>query len=98
MATDLHSTIQRILGKTDVLVEKYQALVEELGEVEAEVRKLRNENASLVKENQMLRQENDYLKLARSIVPSQDRLEESKAIVNQLVRDVDKCISQLTCK
>ena len=54
MATDLHSTIQRILGKTDVLVEKYQALVEELGEVEAEVRKLRNENASLVKENQML--------------------------------------------
>ena len=98
MATDLHSTIQRILGKTNVLVEKYQALAEELDRVEAKVRMLQGENASLVKENQMLRQENDYLKLARSIVPSHEQLEESKTIVNQLVRDVDKCISQLTCK
>lgn len=98
MAADLHSTIQRILGKTNVLVEKYQALAEELDRVEAEVRTLRGENASLTKENQMLRQENDYLKLARSIVPSHESLEESKAIINQLVRDVDKCISQLTCK
>ena len=98
MATDLHSTIQRILNKSNVLVEKYQALEAEYEKVEAEAVKLREENDRLVKEAQMLRSENDYLKLARSIMPSQEHLAESRAIVNQLVRDVDKCIAQLTCK
>ena len=98
MATDLHSTIKRILSKSNVLVEKYQALEAEFEKVESEAVRLREENERLVKESQMLRSENDYLKLARSIVPSQDHLAESRAIVNQLVRDVDKCIAQLTCK
>ena len=96
MAADLHSTIERILSKSSVLVEKYHALEVEKANVEQEVSRLQNEVLALKKEVEMLRQDNEYLRIARSIVPSYEQLAESKSIINQLVRDVDKCISQLT--
>ena len=96
MAADLHSTIERILSKSGVLVEKDQALEKERVNAEQEISRLRNEIQKLKKEVEQLRQDNEYLKLARSIAPSYEQLAESRAIISQLVRDVDKCISQLT--
>ncbi len=96
MATDLHSTIERILNKSSVLVEKYHALEAENESAKQEIRQLQNEVLALKKEVEILRQDNEYLRIARSIVPSYEQLAESKSIINQLVRDVDKCISQLT--
>ena len=96
MATDLHSVVERILTKSSVLVEKYHALEEDRANAEKEIASLRNEIMALRKEVEQLRQDNEYLKLARSIAPSQVQLAESKSIISQLVRDVDKCISQLT--
>ena len=96
MATDLHSTIERILSKSGVLVEKYQALEAEMEIADKEIRRLQGEIAVMKKELETLRQDNEYLRLARSIAPSYEQLAESKSILNQLVRDVDKCISQLT--
>lgn len=96
MATDLHSTIERILSKSSVLVEKYHALETEKVNAEQEIKRLQNEVLALRKEVEILRQDNEYLRIARSIAPSFEQLAESKSIINQLVRDVDKCISQLT--
>ncbi len=42
-----------------------------------------------------LQSDNDYLKMARTIVPDTAGLADSKAIISKLVRDIDKCISQL---
>lgn len=96
MATELHSTLERILNKSKVFVEKYHVLEDENASLEQEISRLQAEVLALQKELELLRQENEYLCLARSIVPSQEQLSESKTIINQLVRDVDKCISQLT--
>ena len=96
MATDLHSTIERILNKSSVLVEKYHALEAEKANADLEIKQLQGEITALRKEVEQLRQDNEYLRIARSIAPSFEQLEESKSIINQLVRDVDKCISQLT--
>lgn len=96
MAVDLHSTIERILNKSSVLVEKYHALEAEKVNAELKVRQLHEEIATLKKELEQLRQDNEYLRMARTIVPSYEQLAESKSIISQLVRDVDKCISQLT--
>ena len=96
MATDLHSTINRILNKSNVLVEKYQALETEKVNAELKIKQLHEEIAVLKKELEKLRQDNEYLRMARSIAPSYEQIEESRSIISQLVRDVDKCISQLT--
>lgn len=96
MAVDLHSTIERILSKSSVLVERYHALEADKLNADKEIAKLNNEILALKKEVEQLRQDNEYLRLARTIAPSYDQLVESKTILNQLVREVDKCISQLT--
>ncbi|MBQ7941142.1 MAG: hypothetical protein IJ328_01875 [Muribaculaceae bacterium] len=96
MTTDLHSTIERILSKSSVLVEKYHALEIDKANAEQEIIQLREEIAVLRKELEKLRQDNEYLRIARSIAPSYEQLAESRSIISQLVRDVDKCISQLT--
>ena len=96
MATDLHSTIERILNKSSVLVEKYHALEEERANAALEIKQLHEEIAALKKEVEQLRQDNEYLRIARSIAPSYEQLAESRSIISQLVRDVDKCITQLT--
>ncbi len=96
MATDLHSTLERILSKSNVLIEKYHVLEKEKVEADQEIRKLQDTVVELTKEVEKLRQDNEYLRLARSIAPTREQLTEGKAIISQLVRDVDKCISQLT--
>ena len=96
MAADLHSTIERILSKSSVLVEKYHALEVDKLNADKEIERLNLELTALKKEVEQLRQYNEYLKIARTIAPSYEQLAESKNILNQLVREVDKCISQLT--
>ncbi len=94
--TDLEAILQRLTAKSEVLAEKYQAL-------KSAKLKLDNENESLKHQIEKLRQtieqqrsEINYLKLARTLSQSPEEIAKSKAILAQMVRDVDKCISQLT--
>lgn len=96
MATELHSIVERILNKSSVLVEKYQALEIEKMNVEQKLQEVQAETEVLRKEVERLKLDNEYLRMARAIAPSYELLAESRAAVSQLVRDVDKCISQLT--
>ncbi len=98
MATDLHSTTERLLGKTAVLVEKYNALLAKSRELELQIEALEKEVNTLKKEREVLSQDNEYLRIARTISPSFEQMADSKAVLSQLVREIDKCISQLTCK
>ena len=57
---------------------------------------LKADNNKLTKELQQLRQENEYLRLARTMATSAEQMEQNKARISKIVRDIDKCISQLT--
>ncbi len=96
MASDLQSTLGRIITKSNVLIEKYRALEEEKIAADNKIEKLQLQVDSMKKELESLQRDNEYMRLARTIMPNADQLSESKAIIRQLVRDVDKCISQLT--
>ncbi|MGN0213783.1 MAG: hypothetical protein ACI4AH_03110 [Muribaculaceae bacterium] len=96
MASDLQNILQRVSNKSDVLIEKYMALVAEKESVESKNVALTEENATLLKELQHLREENNYLRLARTMAISTEQMEQNKAKISKLVRDIDKCISQLT--
>ncbi|MCH5215994.1 MAG: hypothetical protein J1F10_03555 [Muribaculaceae bacterium] len=94
--TELEAILQRLKAKSEVLAEKYQAL-------KAAKLKVDNENESLkqqmIKLQQLIEQQHseiNYLKLAHAIAHTPEEIANSKAILTKLVRDVDKCISQLT--
>ena len=94
--TDLEAILQRLRAKSDVLAEKYQALKSAKLRLDNENESLKHQMVKLQQTIEQQRSEINYLKLARSLSQSPEDLAKSKAILSQLVRDVDKCISQLT--
>lgn len=96
MAVNLHETVNRLRSKSVVLIERYNALVAEKESVEQQNKDLMKDLATLKKELAQSHVDNEYLRLAKSISTNPDELAKSRAIISKLVRDVDKCISQLT--
>lgn len=95
MASELQETLARIVTKSKVLVDKYHVLNAEKERLEEEVAALRGEVDALRKENEKLATDNHYLTIARHMVPNSDKAAEAKKMISSLVRDIDKCISQL---
>lgn len=95
MANDLKQTLERLRGKTDLLVERYQLLLQEKQQVD-----LRNEElSSTIKKQQQeidrLQQEVEYLKVVTTLTPKREDVEKSRAFLSKLVRNIDKCIAEL---
>ena len=95
MASELQETLARIVTKGEVLVEKYHVLSAEKERLEKIVAQLQEENENLKKENNQLLTDNEYLTIVRKIVPDSEHLGEAKNMISSIVRDIDKCISQL---
>ena len=95
MASELQDTLSRILSKSKILLEKYRLLETEKSELEARLDEAEKEILELKAENQKLRQSKEYLELARNIAPSPEKVVEGRAFLSKIVRDIDKCISQL---
>lgn len=93
---DLKAILQRLTAKSQVLVEKYRALEVAKATVDDENRTLKQEIKDIKQQLQRLQTENEYLTIARNINRTPEDIAGSKAILSQMVRDVDKCISQLT--
>lgn len=95
MASELQTTLDRIISKSEVLMEKYKALESSKEAVEKENEALRARLTSLDKELAMLRQDYEYLQIARLVSPTREEINKNQAILAKLVQDIDKCISQL---
>ena len=95
MASELQATLNRIISKSEVLVERYKVLQGEKDAVEQENEELRAQLVRLNGEIEKLRRENEYLQMARMVTPTRESIAQSHAIFSKLVQDVDKCISQL---
>ncbi len=95
MGSELQDTLARLMGKTEVLVEKYNALKAEKEAVDKEVAELRNGIVAMAKRLEKLQQDYDYLKLARTISTNREELNRNRDMLGKLVQDIDKCISQL---
>ena len=95
MASELQETLARIVTKSKVLVDKYHVLNAEKERLEQVVAQLQSEVDVLKKENEKLSTDNHYLTMARHIVPNSEKAAEAKKMISSLVRDIDKCISQL---
>ena len=76
----------------------------------AELSKLKNEKNDLIEENQILINEKNELnaefrllderfkalKIANTISGSENNINETRSVIDSLIREIDKCISQIS--
>lgn len=96
MAIDLQNRLDQIKVKSGMLVERYkqerqqrEQLQESVSDCERQIKELKQQIARLKEENEML-------KLNGLVNPSREDVENSRTILSKLVRDIDRCIADLT--
>ena len=95
MAENFEDKLPRIRSKMALLLERYKVLETRLQELDEACRKKDAENRKLRKEIDTLKTDLEYSHVVRAFANSPEQLAQSRAILYQLVRDVDKCIAQL---
>lgn len=95
MADTLSDIFERMLGRLQILVEKYNALKAYNQQLNEEKSALEKEIQRQKKEIEALTLENQYLRIARISAPDKESIAKSRELVAKLVRDVEKCIEQL---
>lgn len=96
MAETLQQKLDQIQKKSELLVTRYGVLMAEKESVENQNIELKEQIEKLSIELEECKRENKHLKVARVISTTEDELTKNKAILSKMVRDVDKCIAQLT--
>ncbi len=96
MVADYQQTIERIRHKANLIVQRYNILLQEKHSCEAKISELESLILQQKKDIEKLQLENEYLKVATTIVPNRDDVEQSRALLSKLVREIDKCIVELS--
>ena len=65
-----------------------KADAEKIGQLEQDINRMRAEN-------ERLRSQVDYLKMAAIVAPEREDVERTRALLSNLVREIDKCIADL---
>ena len=95
MAVELQQTVSRIAAKSRIILERYELMkrqlkadAEKIGQLEQDINRMRAEN-------ERLRSQVDYLKMAALVAPEREDVERTRALLSNLVREIDKCIADL---
>ena len=96
MATDLHETLQRVARKAQGLTDRYNALLSEKRAADVRIAELMATVEALRKQVESLTRQNEYLTVVTTGIPSRSDVERSRAVISRLVREIDKCISDLS--
>ncbi|MCM1077514.1 MAG: DUF3450 domain-containing protein [Bacteroides sp.] len=96
MAANLQERIDKIQAKAALMVELHGQLQRALDDA----RKRIDELESVISRQQRELEERDrqieYLKVASVLSPDHRDVEEARAVLSGLVREIDKCINQLS--
>ena len=95
MAGELQQTIDRINAKTQILLDRYALIRQQRQQAVGRIRELEAEVGSLRAENERLRTEVEFLKIATTLTPSRGDVARSLALLTELLREIDKCITEL---
>lgn len=96
MASDLQQTLERLTRKTLNLTERYQTVLHDKQAAESRIAELETLVESLRGQVQTLERQVEYLSVVTTAFPSREEVERSRARISELVREIDKCISDLT--
>lgn len=96
MAGNLQQRLDSIRSKAQLLQSRYLMLLDEKRAADARILELQDSLERQQKEINIMQQQIEHLRVVTTLNPSRDDVERSRAILTELVRDIDKCISELT--
>ena len=96
MAGDLQQTLLRISRKAESLMERYNALYQAKKEADETIDKLEQKISRQEDEIRILKSRVEYLTVVTTAIPNRQDVELSRAKISELVREIDKCINELS--
>ncbi|MBD5334355.1 MAG: DUF3450 domain-containing protein [Bacteroides sp.] len=96
MAANLQERIEKIQAKATLIVERYERLRQMLAEANGRIEEL---NATVESQRREIAERDrqiEYLKVASVLTPDHRNVEATRALLSELVREIDKCINQLS--
>lgn len=96
MAANLQQRIEIIKSKATLLAERYAEIVEQKRAAEAKIDELQEQIHKQKSEMNRMTQEIEHLKVVTTLTPKREDVEQSRAFLSQLIRDIDKCIAEMT--
>lgn len=95
MAGELQQTIERLKAKMLVVTDRFTFVCNERDAAQARVQELEKELDSARKTIDRLTQEVEFLRIATTIAPERKDVEHTRALLAELVREIDNCIADL---
>lgn len=96
MVGELPQRIESVKSKAYVLTQRYTELLTAKREADAQINELKTLVAQQDEKIRLLSQQLEYMRVTTILSPDRNDLAHSRAILSQLVRDIDKCINELT--
>ena len=95
MAIDLQQQLERVNAKTTLVLEKYALMQQRLEQARAEIARLNDELRRSRQSIEALEMRLEYLSVSHPVASSGDELQRAKAMISELVREIDLCIADL---
>ena len=96
MADELQSRLRSLQSKAKLLMERYKTLLRQKQLQDNEVLQLKHTVKQQQERIALLEQQLEHMRVITPLTVQGADLEQSRAVLTQLVRDIDKCIAELT--
>ncbi len=96
MAGNLQQRLDSLKSKAQLLVERYARTEDARREAESRINDLELEIKRKDREISVLRQQLEQLQVVTTLSPRREDVERSRKFFAELLRDIDKCINELS--
>jgi len=96
MTGNLRERLDAISLKARLLTERYRQLKVAKSEADARIRELEEQVSTLQRTIVNLERRTEYLSVVTTLFPDKESVEKGRALLSELVREIDKCIAEIT--
>lgn len=96
MADELQSRLRSLQSKAKLLTERYRTLLRQKQLQDNEMLQLQHTVKRQQERISLLEQQLEHMRVITPLTVDGADMEQSRAVLTQLVRDIDKCIAELT--
>ncbi len=96
MAFDYEAAFTRIINKARIIQQRYLKMLDERKNALEAMQDLRAQLAEKDRIIEQLQIRLEYMQVASTIAPTREQLDKSKTVISDLVREIDRCISELS--
>lgn len=95
MSANIPEILDRLGSKINLLTDKYALVCQERDEAVAQCEALNEQVSALKAKLEKANTEIEFLRISHKIAPTQDDVLRARIMMTELVKKIDKCITQL---